>query len=45
IYNIMSSEQPNFELASAISIVILIFVLVLNISIKLLSKRFNKAWY
>ena len=45
IYNIMSSEQPNFELASAISLVILIFVLVLNISIKLLSKRFNKAWY
>lgn len=45
IYNIMSSEQPNFELASAISIVILVFVLLLNISIKLLSKRFNKAWY
>ena len=45
IYNIMSSEQPNFELASAISIVILVFVLLLNISIKLISKRFNKAWY
>ena len=45
IYNIMSSEQPNFELASAISIVILLFVLILNISIKQLSKKFNKAWY
>lgn len=45
IYNIMSSEQPNFELASAISIVILVFVLFLNISVKLLSKRWNKSWY
>ena len=45
IYNIMSSEMPNFELASAISIVILVFVLILNISVKLLSRRFNKAWY
>lgn len=45
IYNIMSSEQPNFELACAISIVILVFVLILNIAVKLLSKRFSKAWY
>lgn len=45
IYNIMSSEMPNFELASAISIVILIFVLLLNISVKLLSKKLSKAWY
>lgn len=45
IYNIMSSEQPNFALASAISIVILVFVLFLNITIKLISKRLNKAWY
>lgn len=43
IYNIMSSEQPNFELASAISIVILIFVLVLNITVKLISKKLRKA--
>lgn len=45
IYNIMSSEQPNFELASAISIVILVFVLILNICVKLLSKKLNKSWY
>lgn len=45
IYNIMSSEMPNFELASAISIVILVFVLVLNIIVKLLSRKLNKAWY
>lgn len=43
IYNIMSSEQPNFELACAISIVILVFVLILNISIKWISRRFHKA--
>lgn len=45
IFNIMSSEQPNFELACAISIVILIFVLILNITVKFISKRFSKAWY
>lgn len=45
IYNIMSSEQPNFALASAISIVILVFVLLLNIIVKLLSKKLNRAWY
>lgn len=43
IYNIMSSEQPNFELACAISIVILVFVLLLNFTIKLISRRFYKA--
>ncbi len=45
IYNIMSSEQPNFELACAISIVILVFVFMLNLLVKLMSRRFNKAWY
>lgn len=44
IWTIMSGEQPNFELASAISLIILAFVLVLNISVKLISKRFNRAW-
>lgn len=45
IWSVMSGEQPNFELASAISIIILIFVLCLNIIVKLLSKQLNKAWY
>lgn len=45
IWSIMSGEQPNFELASAISIIILIFVLFLNLSIKWLSKKLNKSWY
>lgn len=44
IWSIMSGEQPNFELSSAISIIILIFVLILNISVKWLSKKLNKAY-
>lgn len=44
IYNIMSSEQPNFELACAISIVILVFVLLLNMTIKLISYHFRKKF-
>lgn len=42
IWSIMSQEQPNFELASAISIIILLMVLILNVSVKLISKRFTR---
>lgn len=42
IWSIMSQEQPNFELASAISIIILGIVLVLNISVKIISKRLDR---
>lgn len=45
IWSIMSGEQPNFELACAISILILVFVLILNIAVKLVSRRLNRAWY
>lgn len=45
IWSIMSGEQPNFELASAISIIILIFVLILNLSVKWISRKLNKSWY
>ncbi|MEG0519549.1 MAG: phosphate ABC transporter permease PstA [Erysipelotrichaceae bacterium] len=45
IWSVMSGEQPNFELACAISIILLIFVLCLNITVKLVSKRFTKTWY
>ncbi len=45
IWSVMAGEQPNFELASAISIFILIFVLILNVTIKLISKKLSKAWY
>lgn len=39
IWKEMSGEQPNIELASAISLVILILVLVLNIIVKFISRR------
>ncbi len=42
IWSIMSGETPNFELASAISIIILITVLLLSITIKVISKRWNR---
>lgn len=41
IWKIMSGEQPDFELASAISIVILVLVLILNLSTRLLLHYFN----
>lgn len=42
IWSIMSQEQPNFELASAISIIILAIVFILNISVKLFSRRLDR---
>lgn len=42
IWSIMSQEQPNFELASAISIVILVIVLSLNVSVKYFSQRLDR---
>ena len=44
IWSTMSGEQPNFELASAISILILVMVLILNLCVKLISHRLNKKW-
>ncbi len=44
IWSFMSSENPNFELASAISLIILIFVLGLNIIVKIIGKRLNKSF-
>ncbi|MGB7595498.1 MAG: phosphate ABC transporter permease PstA, partial [Erysipelotrichaceae bacterium] len=43
IWSIMSSDQPNFALASAISIVILIVVLSMNISVKLIVARIRRT--
>ena len=40
IWSLMTDEPANIELASTISIIILLIVLVLNISIKLLSKTY-----
>ena len=44
IWSIMSGEQPNFQLASAISIIILAIVLIMNFSVKLIAKRLQKTW-
>jgi phosphate transport system permease protein len=44
IWSIMSGEQPNFQLASAISIIILAIVLIMNFSVKLVAKRLQKTW-
>lgn len=44
IWSVMSGEQPNFELASAISIVVLVMVLILNITIKIITSNLNKKW-
>ncbi len=41
IWKEMSGEQPNVELASAISLVILILFLVLNLIIKLITKKIS----
>ncbi|MCI5773331.1 MAG: phosphate ABC transporter permease PstA [Erysipelotrichaceae bacterium] len=42
IWSFMSAEQPNFELACAISIIILAVVLLLNIIVKIIGKKLSK---
>ena len=44
IWSVMSGEQPNFELASAISIVILVLVLGMNLIVKIITSRLNRKW-
>jgi len=44
IWSVMGGEVPNFQLASAISIVILAIVLTLNVSVKLLANKLRKTW-
>jgi len=44
IWSVMGGEVPNFQLASAISIVILAIVLTLNISVKFLANKLRKTW-
>jgi phosphate transport system permease protein len=43
IWSIMSGDQPNFALASAISIIILMVVLIMNISVKLVLSSMKRA--
>lgn len=44
IWSFMSGEQPNFELACAISIIILAIVLVLNIIVKVIGKKLDRSY-
>ncbi len=44
IWTVMAGEQPNFELATAISLLILVLVLILNLTVKLLTHRINRKW-
>lgn len=44
IWSIMSGENPDYELASAISIIILIIVFIINGIVKLISKRLTKSF-
>ncbi len=45
IWTVMGGEEANFELASAISLIILAVVLILNLTVKYVSNRLNKAWH
>ena len=42
IWNLLGGENPNYQLACAISIVILTMVLILNIIVKIIGKKLNK---
>ena len=42
IWSVLSGENPNYEQACAISILIIIIVLVLNVLVKLVSKKLNR---
>jgi len=44
IWSMMTDEPANIELSSTIALIILMMVLVLNISIKLISKRFMRKY-
>lgn len=44
IWTIMSGEQPNFELASAISLIILAIVFAINIIVKIIGKRLARSF-
>jgi len=44
IWSIMNGDQPNFGLASAISIIILVIVLGMNIGVKVLTRSKVKQW-
>lgn len=45
IWSIMGGESPNYDLACTIAIVILVIVLALNLTVKYITSKFNKAIY
>jgi phosphate transport system permease protein len=45
IWTVMGGDKPNFELASAIAIIILGVVFIMNFFVKLLAKRISKSIY
>jgi phosphate transport system permease protein len=44
IWSLMTDEPANIELASTIALIILMIVLVLNLTVKLVSRRFLKSY-
>ena len=44
IWTIMGGERPNFELASAIAIIILMVVFLINFVVKILAHHLQKKW-
>ncbi|MFI3284102.1 MAG: phosphate ABC transporter permease PstA, partial [Erysipelotrichaceae bacterium] len=44
IWSFMSGEQPNYELACAISLIILAVVFVLNLTVKFVGKKLTKSF-
>ncbi len=42
IWTVMSGENPNYEMACAISLIILVLVFIMNILVKLVVKKMNK---
>lgn len=44
IWSVMGGEQPNFELACAISIIVLALTLVLNVIVKIITTRLKNKW-
>ncbi len=45
IWTVMGGEVPDVAMASAIALIILMMVFILNIIVKLIAKKMSKAWY
>ncbi len=45
IWTVMNGEVPDVAVASAIALIILVMVFALNLVVKLIARKMNKAWY